>query len=88
MYKFLIQSILTYAVFVYDSTRASNNLRHQLFQNKSLVVTDNYTRDFLIPKLHGALNIEPIQDIIHLLTATFLANTPPHPKALVQYIGN
>ena len=37
---------------------------------------------------NDTLNIEPIRDFIHQLTAKFFANCPSHPNHLVQQIGN
>jgi len=64
---------------------AQNDLKFQVFQNKSLRVTGDYPRDPLIPKFNGALKIEPIQDILRRFTATFLANSPSHTNPLFQH---
>jgi len=45
-----------------------------------------YVYSTLISQLHETLNMEPIPDFIHRLTAIFFLIVPPYP--LVQHIGN
>ena len=55
---------------------------------KRLGVNADYTIVITISRLHNSLNIVPIRDFIHRLTAKFFAHCPSHPKPLVQQIGN
>jgi hypothetical protein len=88
IYKLLIRSILTYAAPFWSSTCYSNYLRLQVIQSKCLLVIGNHPRPTTNSHLHNTLNIEPIRDFIHRLTAKFFAHWPSHPNPLVLQIGN
>jgi hypothetical protein len=88
LYKLLILSLLTYDAPGSNTTCDSNYLKVQFVQSKSLRVIGACPRGTPISHLHDTLNIEPIRDFIHKLTAKFCSNCQSHPKSLVQQIGN
>ena len=77
IYKLLIRSILTYTTHVWSSTCSSNYLRLQIIQSKCLQVIGNHPRHTPTAHLHNTLNIEPVCDFVHLITARFC---PSHPN--------
>ena len=77
LYKLLIQSIFTCAVPVYSSTSDSNYL------NSKSSTTWAYEWLVTVPRVlsphdYTTLNIEPIQNFIHRLTAKCFATCPSH----------
>ena len=54
---------------------------------KSIRVTGIHSRVSHISQYHDTLNLEPLHESVHLLSAKYLL-TPAHPKSLLQQIGN
>lgn len=81
--------ILTYAAPVWNSICESHMI-HSTWNSKS----SKRRRNLLtIPDMFSShncktLNIEPIQDFDHQLTAKLSANCPSYPNPLVRQIGN
>jgi hypothetical protein len=53
---------------------------NSVIQDKSLQEIGTYPRGTTTSQLHDTLNIEPIQDFIHQITAKFFVHCPSNPK--------
>jgi len=79
---------LTYAAPDWSNASSYNYRRLQISQSKCLRVIGNFPRCTPIPRLHTTLNVTPIRDFIHHLTANFLDRCPAHPNPLDHSIGS
>jgi len=88
LYKLTIRSILTYAAPVWSST-APSNLKHlQITQSKCLRVIGNLPKRTPIQQLLALLQVQPLNEYIYNLTASFFNKCYSHPSPLIRTIGN
>lgn len=86
LYKSLIRSSMLYACPIWSMSCQSNLNKLQIAQNKFLRIIGNYRKFSLVSTMHNELNIEYINEYIHVLSSNYFRRIEMHQNALVRNI--